>query len=383
MEFAEEHGAVGIITSFIGGYSQFKEKIDALPDSRRWNNALMYNPALWNKDLFVFNLSANENKRFEELYGDGSKPLVLYATADTRFYDGESYTVSGLIPGREKEEVFLYGHLYEYGANDNASGCAVLLELARILTEGIKLGVIERPRFGIRIMMGWEYYGSTAYFEANQNVGGRNIVGGIIADIVGAADDDAPETWVVLNPLSNCSVLDEEIKQINTLYKELFGYAGEFRYRPFDFSSDHIVADPSWGAPTVSIMTSPFPYHHNSADTPEKIDPKALRRNAAIVGSLACLGLDNSAASLIPVRTQRGCPTFTNRPEIENARYKVRWNVDLNLALFWVNGTRTLWEVAVNFSIEQGTPEKVYDNFAWIKDYFEFMCDNGYLKWKS
>ena len=66
--------------------------------------------------------------------------------------------VTGVIPGHDPqvsdEQIVLSCHLDHQrpGANDNASGCATILEIARILTNFLREGRIEPPRRTIRFI---------------------------------------------------------------------------------------------------------------------------------------------------------------------------------------------------------------------------------------
>jgi hypothetical protein len=124
-------------------------------------------------------LKPNQNPRIvmaAEHYGrifrimDHKIPVVLEAEVNNKFYDDDlqGYNVVAEIPGTDKKDelVMLGAHIDSWaggtGAADNAAGCAVVMEVMRILKE---LGV--KPRRTIRAAL-WDaeeqgYFGSIRY----------------------------------------------------------------------------------------------------------------------------------------------------------------------------------------------------------------------------
>jgi Zn-dependent M28 family amino/carboxypeptidase len=73
------------------------------------------------------------------------------------------------IPGRERpdERIVMVAHVQEPGANDNASGCATLLEMARSLQEAIAAKAIPPPGRTITFIWGDEMRGSREWLRAD------------------------------------------------------------------------------------------------------------------------------------------------------------------------------------------------------------------------
>jgi len=76
--------------------------------------------------------------------GTGLWDELLTPLSDLRAYEAQGSNVTAVVPGRSAEVVVVFAHLDSVpgspGAEDNASGVAVLLELARLLTA-------EKPRY--------------------------------------------------------------------------------------------------------------------------------------------------------------------------------------------------------------------------------------------
>ena len=90
-------------------------------------------------------LSPRQGDLVRNLLRQGAVRLTVQIAS--RSYDGVFHSVTAVIPGAEEpgQEILLVSHLYEPGANDNASGVGVSLELARSLHAAIEQGVLPRP----------------------------------------------------------------------------------------------------------------------------------------------------------------------------------------------------------------------------------------------
>lgn len=105
------------------------------------------------------------------------------------------------IPGTdpEAEENIFSAHLFEgyvkQGANDNKSGSAAILEIARTLHRLIESGRIPRPRRTIRFLWGPEFSGTGPWVKANRDLMDKTLCN-INLDMVGE--------WLSLNQAHFC-----------------------------------------------------------------------------------------------------------------------------------------------------------------------------------
>ena len=281
VSLAVQAGCPGIVSDHMPLYLAVRNSRRDVWNATRWDNTFCV-PAN-NTGLFAFSLSPavgqwlrNEHKQ--------NPALELHAKVDACAYNGRCHTVSGCIPGASPHpgEILAYAHLYEPGAHDNASGAAMLLELARCLAAAIAAGRLPRPRHTLRFAMGWECAGSAAYCLAHP---GRVAAGvaGLVADMVGAgeADNAVPTLW--RNPLSNHSVCDVLMGDILAACHSKKGVP--WRERPFGIATDNVLGDPCWQMPTVALMAEPALSYHLSIDTPDRISTKALLLNGMASGA--------------------------------------------------------------------------------------------------
>lgn len=151
------------------------------------------------------------------------------------------------------------------GANDGASGVAVLLELARILPEDlgvpVKLVFFDLEDNGDIRDWGW-IMGSTLYVERME--GRPRAV--VILDMVGDKD---------LN-------LYQERSSTPALRGEIWRVAGELGYEDaFIPSLKYTIIDDHTpflerGIPAVDVIDFDYPHWHTTADTLDKVSPESL-----------------------------------------------------------------------------------------------------------
>lgn len=224
--------------------------------------------------------------------------VVLKVKVNSRFYDGKNPVVTAAIRGssRAEEEVWIIAHVCHSrpGANDNASGSGLLIEVARALRSLILEGKVPKPERTIRFVWVPEIDGTAALLEEFGDVKGR-VIAAVNLDMVGENQAVCGSTLtVVATPLSlpsfvqalACSLLDAAVEidaptefasneRLPTLRVKAVKYTG---------GSDHyVLSDPTVGVPCVALISWPDEFWHTSADTADKVDPKTLK----VVGTAA------------------------------------------------------------------------------------------------
>jgi hypothetical protein len=102
--------------------------------------------------------------------------ITVRAQVEAKMEDYEYQNVICHIPGTDPNagEVILSAHLYEgivkQGANDNKSGSAGILEVARTLHTLIEDGRLPRPKRTIRFLWGPEFSGTVRCVQANTEI---------------------------------------------------------------------------------------------------------------------------------------------------------------------------------------------------------------------
>ncbi|NJN16390.1 MAG: DUF4910 domain-containing protein [Oscillochloris sp.] len=300
----ERLGAAGVIYDGMRSIEVICPPGD-LPDARQYASWWW-----WGGETrcFGFVLSPRQGAELRRRARRGS--IKLHAYVDSQLYDGAIEAVSACIPGSGPEEVLLMAHLCHPApcANDNASGAAAVLEIARGLHHLIESGKIARPKRSIRFLWVPEMTGTYLYLERHAAQIER-IVAGLNLDMVGA--DQAltgSVNLVVRTPDATASFVADLLEVVR---ESLAAPAHRFNGRsdpplyrqavtPISNGSDHyILADPTVGIPTPMLIEWPDRYYHTSEDTLEKVSPQTLERNMTIAATytllLASAGLREAA----------------------------------------------------------------------------------------
>jgi hypothetical protein len=273
-------GAAGII-------SDYTENRD-LRDGHYWVNA--WGDHGWgytstSTPMVGFSITPRQGDYLRGLLRRGVKVRVK-ALAETRFYSGSYYTVTGVIPGSgSDEEVLELGHGFELGAQDNSTGQAAMLEAIAALNRAIEAGALPRPKRAIRILTMSEDYGSSHYVATHMDRMKRTV--GAMHMDVAAGDHNVLGAYSFnATPDVTRSYHDALILRIAETF-----YSGEGGRMPlllpYSPTSDTYLSEPMIGVPTVAARGSSGanPVHHNSADTLDRVDPRSLRDLSSIVGT--------------------------------------------------------------------------------------------------
>lgn len=151
------------------------------------------------------------------------------------------------------------------GANDGASGVAVLLELARVLppdTVPVWLVFFDAEDNG-RID-GWDWILGSREFVKNNPLQPRAVV---IVDMIGDAD-----LQIYKERNSTPALTDEIWAAAQALgYAEVF--IPEYKFSMLDDHTPFLEA----GVPAVDIIDFDYPHWHTLADTADKVSPQSLQ----------------------------------------------------------------------------------------------------------
>ena len=158
------------------------------------------------------------------------------------------------------------------GANDGASGVAILLELARVLKNrnlkiGVKLIFFDGEDWGINIE---DYFLGSKYYVSNLNRSERSRIEALILlDMVGDRD---LQIYIERNSyIANSELVEKIWKTAKNL-----GYGKKFIWKQkYNILDDHIPFINA-GIKAVDIIDFDYPYWHTLQDTIDKVLPKSL-----------------------------------------------------------------------------------------------------------
>jgi len=260
------------------------------------------------KTGFGFALSRRQEKELISLFKAGEK-VKMRAKVEAELFDGEMPVLEAKIMGSEhpSQEIIIMGHLdhYKPGANDNASGSAGMVEMARNIQALVNRGEIPPPKRTLRFLWLPEMHGAIAYLTEHQDLKDKGIAG-MNLDMIG-------EDYALCQANFNLTCAPYSVPgYINDVLINLLGwlegrafysprgsrYRFNFRVNPYSGGSDHVMFnDSSFSIPTPMLGHGDV-FHHTSLDTPDKCDPTEMKRiiSLALAATLLLANADDEDA---------------------------------------------------------------------------------------
>lgn len=187
--------------------------------------------------------------------GEESPEIILVAHYDSRLYadnDPDLNKQSQPVPG----------------ANDGASGVALLVELSRILPDDtVPIWLLFTDAEDNGRIQGWDWILGARYFVSTMNFNPKAV---IVVDMIGDRELN------IYRELNSDPVLTSQIWDV----AKSLGYEAYFINEPKHNIIDDHVPFREAGIPAVDIIDIEYPYWHTSQDTLDKISPNSL----AVVG---------------------------------------------------------------------------------------------------
>ncbi len=298
----EELGAAGLVSynsNQVSGW--WRDDQDLI----RWGHL----DARGRKNTFAIMISVREARALQARLAQGEH-ITLHAVVRAKNDDAMPYeTLVATIPGSNPAagDIVFSCHLdhEKPGANDNASGCAANLEIARTLKQLIDSKRIPPPVRTIRFVWPSEMTGTIAYLTKYPEIAAR-MRAVVHLDMVGG---DPFITKSVLHvtesPWSIASVTDD--------VEDVFGHYvidGAFRaagygdtthafradggskdafwadITPWESGSDNwIYQEGGFAIPTVYLRDHPDVYIHTTKDLVDNIEPTKIKRSAFIAAA--------------------------------------------------------------------------------------------------
>ena len=257
---------------------------------------------------FGFMVSLRAARAMKERLARGEK-IRLHAVVKAGKHPGNYEVVTATIPGADaklkEEEIAFSCHLDHQrpGANDNATGCVTILEVARTLQKLISEGTLARPARTIRFIWPPEIEGTITLLNAKPEFAKR-VKAVVHMDMVGGGPETKAVFHITRGPMSLPSfVHDVAWAFAEWVNEESYKFAATGKadypmvapeggkeplraeYSPFTMGSDHdVYQDSSFGIPAIYLNDWPDRYIHTNFDTAANIDPTKLKR-AAFIGA--------------------------------------------------------------------------------------------------
>ena len=266
-------------------------------------------------ETFGFFLPPREGHLLRDRLLSGEK-IKVHAVVEAQTVNYEMQVPSCVIKGTDPnaDEIIFSAHLFEgyvkQGANDNISGSAAILEVARMLKTMIDEGRIDRPERNIRFIWVPEFSGTGPWVNEHKELMQKTLCN-INLDMVGInlANsksflcmhrttygnahylNDVMENYYEFVGLTNREGL--AISGRGGFLKRIVAPSGSddpFYFRIDDHygASDHeVFNDPGVRVPGIMMITWPDLYYHTSQDRADKCDPTQMKRVCVIATAAA------------------------------------------------------------------------------------------------
>jgi len=268
------------------------------------------------KTLFGFNITPRQGYLLKSRLINGEKIKVQAKVKSNRVqFDilAPYCAIKGSDPNAGS--IIFSAHLFEgynkLGANDDASGSAVILEVARTLKTLIDKGLIERPKRTMHFVWGDEFSATGPWAAKNKEIT-ESALCNINLDMVGInlknnksyytlhrttyanphyINDVAENFFIYMGETNRNSIL---LPARGTEYaKPVIAPSGtddNFIYTISEHygASDHEVFN-DWGiqVPGIIMITWPDLYYHTSEDRVDKLDATQLKRATVLAAATA------------------------------------------------------------------------------------------------
>jgi aminopeptidase YwaD len=310
----DRFGAAGIVSYAQNQVTAWWKEDETLV---RWGHLNTFPPP----KTFAFMVSLQQARTWQERLARG-ETVRLRASVRAGQHPGAYSLPTAVIPGADRsQEIVLSCHLDHQrpGANDNASGCSAILEVARTLAKLVREGKLAPPQRTIRFVWPPEIEGTIALLNARPDLAARARAV-IHMDMVGG---DAEITKAVFHVTRSPKSLPTFVNDVGEAFgrfvnEQSHAFAAR-RSAPYplvdreggkralqaaivDFtegSDHHVWTEGSWRVPALYFNDWPDRYIHTSADGVANIDATKLLR-AAFLGAASAYYLADLDAASVP-----------------------------------------------------------------------------------
>ena len=261
---------------------------------------------------------------------------ILNVVVETNIYPSEELTIVADIKGDNlpKERLVFSAHIQEPGANDNATGVGVALEMATLTAKLIKQKKINLNRT-LTFLWGDEIV-STGRYVKEDSARAKNIKWGISLDMVGENTEKTGGTFLIEKMPDPSAIwtrgndkhtewggskmkLDQmKPHYLNDFLIDKFKEQGKkanwiVNTNPFEGGSDH-VPFLRQNIPSVLFWHFTDQFYHTDNDRIDKVSKTTLKNvgTAALVSAYSLLNADENTAISILKKTEKAAISRLN-----------------------------------------------------------------------
>tara|TARA_R110002072_G_scaffold289986_1_gene457403 strand:+ start:826 stop:2538 length:1713 start_codon:yes stop_codon:yes gene_type:complete len=288
---------------------------------------------------------------------------TLNVKIKTNIYPSEELTIVADIKGSEqpKKRLVFSAHIQEPGANDNATGVGVALEMATVTAKLVKEGKIN-PKRTLTFLWGDEIV-STGRYVKEDSIRAKDIVWGISLDMVGEDTEKTGGTFLIEKMPDPSAIWTrgndkhsewggrklkaEDMKPhyLNDFVIEKFKAQGKranwvVNTNPFEGGSDH-VPFLRGNIPSVLFWHFTDQFYHTDNDRIDKVSKSTLKNvgTAALISAFELINADEYTAKKVLKNIENAAITRLNE-ELKQGKLAIEKGEDVKTQLEII----TAWE---------------------------------------
>jgi hypothetical protein len=344
----------------------------------------------WEHPTFAFMVSPGRARAWKERLAKG-ETVRLRAKVEAGRTPGAYLIPTAVIPGRERDKEIVFSCHLDHpspGANDNASGCAGILEIARTLSRLIADKKLPQPKRTIRFVWPAEIEGTIALLVGRPEFARRTLAT-VHLDMIGGDTEITKSILRVEGPPPSLPSIVGDVgfaiaRWVNeqTLRYASTGSAAypltdpeggkralQAQIGGFSEGSDHQVwTEGSFRIPAIYVADWPDRYIHTQKDVPANLDPTKMKRAMFVAAASAWVlaNLDQSDAGALD-RVMDGEGMFRGAEEMRRAAMIPALK---QILLGWM----TNWETALIESFDRfGLKSEAYPITEASPDVLQFL----------
>ena len=292
---------------------------------------------------------------------------MLNVKIETNIYPSEELTIIADIKGSEKpkEQLVFSAHVQEPGANDNATGVGVALEMASLTARFIQRKEYQ-PKRTLTFLWGDEII-STKRYVKEDSVRAKNIKWGISLDMVGEDTQKTGGTFLIEKMPDPSAIwtrgndkhtewggskmtLDQmKPHYLNDFLIDKFKAQGKranwmVATNPFEGGSDHV---PFLKADIPSVLFWHFTdqFYHTDNDRIDKVSKTTLKNVGvtALIAAYTLLNADEKTAKLILLNLEKAAVNRLNE-ELKQSKIAIYEGADESVQIEIINAWKDWYQ---------------------------------------
>ena len=292
---------------------------------------------------------------------------MLNVKIETNIYPSEELTIIADIKGSEKpkEQLVFSAHVQEPGANDNATGVGVALEMASLTARFIQRKEYQ-PKRTLTFLWGDEII-STKRYVKEDSVRAKNIKWGISLDMVGEDTQKTGGTFLIEKMPDPSAIwtrgndkhtewggskitLDQmKPHYLNDFLIDKFKAQGKranwmVATNPFEGGSDHV---PFLKADIPSVLFWHFTdqFYHTDNDRIDKVSKTTLKNVGvtALIAAYTLLNADEKTAKLILLNLEKAAVNRLNE-ELKQSKIAIYEGADKSVQIEIINAWKDWYQ---------------------------------------